>query len=368
MNNFSKKNSEKVFVSDCEGPISKNDNAFEISEYFIPGGGEFFSLLSKYDDVKSKILQESGYESGSTLKFILPFLKAYGATDDKLVKYSSENISLVSGASRTLDFVNSIMSAFIVSTSYEHYVRALCNKVDFSFQNTYSTRLKLDNYKLKNGEKSRLKEVREKIRDFDRIKIPDGVKNIEDFSPESRKTIKELDTIFGEELPELEVGKMVEEVKPVGGGAKADAVRDISQKVSADFDQMMYLGDSITDVEAFRFLQNNNGLTISFNGNEYAVRNADIIVLAKNTIVTSILAHIFNFFGKGKVLELAKNWNHETIKEACQNEKLLKKLLDLYPEKLPLVKVADEANMKKLENKSSRFRKKVRGERKGGLG
>lgn len=368
MNNFSEKDSEKVFISDCEGPISKNDNAFEISKCFIPDGGRFFTLLSRYDDVKSEILQVSDYESGSTLKFILPFLKAYGATDEKLLKYSSENMSLVPGASRTLDFVNSLMPAFIVSTSYEQYIRALCNEIDFPFQNTYSTKLNLDKYQLKVEEKSILKEIREKMRDLNRIKIPDGVEKLEDFPPESRRTIRELDIIFGGKIPELEVGKMIKEVEPVGGGEKVQAVRDISQKLGSDFDQIMYLGDSITDVEAFRFLRKNDGLTISFNGNKYAVRNADVIVLAKNTIITSLLAYTFNLFGKEKVLELVKNWSHETIKKTCQNEKLLKNLLDLYPQKLPLVKTAEEANMRKLKNKSSRFRKKVRGERKGELG
>lgn len=65
---------EKFYVTDCEGPLSINDNAYEISDYFIPEGGELFSILSNYDDmlVEKNI---DGYLAGSTLKLILPFLK-----------------------------------------------------------------------------------------------------------------------------------------------------------------------------------------------------------------------------------------------------------------------------------------------------
>jgi energy-converting hydrogenase A subunit R len=40
----------RIFVTDCEGPISKNDNAMELAASFVPQGERFFSLLSKYDD------------------------------------------------------------------------------------------------------------------------------------------------------------------------------------------------------------------------------------------------------------------------------------------------------------------------------
>lgn len=368
LSTFSEKDSERAIISDCEGPISKNDIAFEISKYFIPDGGELFFLLSKYDDFRSKIVQESGYESGGTLKLILPFLKAYGAKDEELLEYSYENMSFVSGAARTLEFVSSFMPFFIVSTSYEQYIRALCDLTGFSLENTYYTKVSIDDYSLRVEEKNRLKEIRDEIRSLNRIRIPDECNGLESLSLESRETIEKLGDIFREKIPKLEISKMLEDVNPVGGGEKADAVRDISKKLELGFDQLMYVGDSITDVEAFQFLRNNGGLTVSFNGNKYAVRNADIIVLAENTIVTSLLAHIFNFFGKEKVLELVKNWSRKTIKEECQDEELLKKLLDLYPQNLPLVTSADNVDIEKLEEKSTQFRKKVRGERKGGLG
>ncbi|MEM3004719.1 MAG: hypothetical protein QXK96_05430, partial [Candidatus Bathyarchaeia archaeon] len=66
----------RVFVSDCEGPISKNDNAFELTEKLIPEGARLFRLISRYDDVQADIVHRRGYRPGDTLKLILPFFKA----------------------------------------------------------------------------------------------------------------------------------------------------------------------------------------------------------------------------------------------------------------------------------------------------
>ena len=80
---------KRLFVSDCEGPIIKNDNAFELAENFIPNGDKLFANISKYDDVLADIIHKPGYSAGSTLKLILPFFKAYGITDSQMEEFSA---------------------------------------------------------------------------------------------------------------------------------------------------------------------------------------------------------------------------------------------------------------------------------------
>ena len=63
----------KLFITDCEGPISKNDNAYEITQQVISDGDKFFTQISRYDDVQADILKRQGYKAGDTLKLILPF-------------------------------------------------------------------------------------------------------------------------------------------------------------------------------------------------------------------------------------------------------------------------------------------------------
>ena len=122
---------KRLFVSDCEGPISKNDNAFELAENFIPNGDKLFANISKYDDVLADIIHKPDYSAGSTLKLILPFFKAYGITDRQMEEFSEQNIVLIANSKTTLQHVQQIADAFIVSTSYEHYIRALCKAVIF---------------------------------------------------------------------------------------------------------------------------------------------------------------------------------------------------------------------------------------------
>ncbi|MCD6318797.1 hypothetical protein J7M02_06990, partial [Candidatus Aerophobetes bacterium] len=59
----------RILCIDCEGPITKNDNALEICQHFLPDGGKFFSLVSRYDDYLADVVKRKGYRAGTTLKF-----------------------------------------------------------------------------------------------------------------------------------------------------------------------------------------------------------------------------------------------------------------------------------------------------------
>ena len=130
----------------------------------------------------------------------------------------------------------------------------------------------------------------------------------------------------------------------------------------------MYVGDSITDVEAFQLVRNNGGLTVSFNGNHYAVENAAIAVLSENSIVTAIIADLLCNCGKQETLQVLENWNRETLRRSAVTKLLLDKLFMLYPSALPKVQIVTAENMETLASESSEFRKKVRGEVIGRLG
>ncbi len=64
---------KRIFISDCEGPITRNDNAAELAEAFIPKGDRFFRKISLYDDYLSEVVHRPHYKPGDTLRLILPF-------------------------------------------------------------------------------------------------------------------------------------------------------------------------------------------------------------------------------------------------------------------------------------------------------
>lgn len=350
---------KRVFATDCEGPISKNDNAYELTQHFIPDGDKLFSLVSKYDDVQADVIHRPNYKAGDTLRLILPFLRARGVTNEKMVDFSSKNVLLVPGAADTLKFVRDIMPSYIVSTSFEHYVGAVCGLTDFPFENVYCTRLDMDRYDMSLGEERKIRKLRREIVEMPMIEIPQEAKSLADFPERDQKTIERLDEIFWKEISSMRIGRMLKEVNPIGGVEKAKAVKDIVKKEGTNLAYAMYVGDSITDVQSFQLVRNAGGLTVSFNGNAYAIREAEFAILSGNTYMTSQIADVFSTSGKTGVW----NWVDE-LNALLPYEGRVKP----NPKYFPQVEIITDENRERLAEESSAFRKTVRGEAIGKLG
>jgi len=352
---------KRTFISDCEGPISKNDIAFEITSHYIPDGDKLFTIISKYDDVLADVLKRPNHRAGSTLKFILPFLKAYDVTDDKMLRFSAQNLMLISGIKETMQYVRKVAHAFIVSTSYEHYIRTLCEAIGFPYENTYCTNLCINKYHMTEEEKAKVKKIAKEIAQIPLIEIPTEANSLNDFAEKDQETIRWLDDTFSKEVANMKIGEIFKEINPVGGSEKAEAVKNAAKKVNVPLTDVMYVGDSITDLEAFRLVKGSGGLAVSFNGNHYAIRNAEIAILSEHSIVTAIVADVFSRLGKEQTLNIVKNWNHEALKNSLVNKALLDNFFGLYPQKLPKVKIITNENRETLAKESSEFREKVRG-------
>lgn len=339
---------KKVFISDCEGPISINDNAFELAGHYIEDGEKFFTIISKYDDILADEVKREGYNAGGTLKLIVPFLKAYGATNKGIVEFSKENVLIVPGAKETLQYVKDTMPSFIVSTSYSQYIQALCDLTGFPFESTYSTGLDIDECPIIDTDKEKLMEYRRAI-----VENPDfGL----------------IDKIFWEDMLKLHVHEIMKNVNPVGGEGKKEAVIDIINKFGFLNSDIMYVGDSITDVEPLRFAKQHNGLAISFNGNEFAIREAEIAIMADNTVMISIIADLFNKSGKEEVMNFIKSYMADpdgAVDKYPIKRELKEKLRHVNLPKIALINSEDFEN---IVNESKTFRNLVRGEAIGALG
>ncbi len=358
----------RVFVSDCEGPLSKNDNAFEVTAHFVPRGDYFFSLISRYDDVLADIVKRPGYRAGDTLKLITPFLRAYDVTDRKIEEYSAANIVLIRGVKEALRLVRGMMPSFIVSTSYAQYMAALCRTVDFPYEDVRCTELNLDKYPLDEAEKKRLRELKEEIAALPMIEIPAGATALSQLPEQSRRVVERLDGVFWREIPAMNIGALPAGVRPVGGDEKAEAIRRIAAKLGCGLGDVMYVGDSITDVQAFHLVRENSGLAVSFNGNAYAVRSAEVAVLSENAAVTAALAAVFSRSGRKGIDELLGDWSFSGLRRLCVEKGVLSIVSAAYPSGLPRVERVVGDNVNKLVEESSSFRKSVRGEAIGKLG
>ena len=72
---------------DLEGPLSPQDNAYELMRLF-PNGGKIFEVISRYDDLLT-LEEREDYEPGDTLALIVPFLLLHNISEDvHQLKYS----------------------------------------------------------------------------------------------------------------------------------------------------------------------------------------------------------------------------------------------------------------------------------------
>ena len=87
---------EMIIFFDLEGPLSPQDNAYEVMKLIGDEGARIFEAISKYDDILALEGRE-GYEPGDTLALIIPFLMLHGITEED-IKRVSERATLVRGA------------------------------------------------------------------------------------------------------------------------------------------------------------------------------------------------------------------------------------------------------------------------------
>ena len=135
---------EKSFITDCEGPLTLNDNAFELAANFIEDGGELFKILSLYDDYLVDVVHKENYKAGNTLKLILPFFVVENLENSDLVEFSQKHIYSVSDSKFLLEYLKGTMNTYIVSTSYGQYIEAVSNYMEVPFENTFYTNVDMD--------------------------------------------------------------------------------------------------------------------------------------------------------------------------------------------------------------------------------
>lgn len=358
----------RQFNTDCEGPISLNDNAYELARHFIPHGDRFFARISKYDDILADIVRRPGYKAGDTLKLILPFLKAYGATGEAIREYSAQNILLVSGAGSSLKYISNKMPAFIISTSYEPYLKALCSLIGFDRKYVYCTKLDIDKYEMDAEEIERLKEIREEIDALSKLEVAGNITTFDSLPYHIKETVKRMDGFFWGEMSSMKSGEMFKEINPVGGVEKANAILHSLEVTGNDLRDVMYVGDSITDTDALNMVKRCGGLAVSFNGNGYAIREADIACISGHAIIVSILADLFSREGKEGVMGLAESWSFDSIKRHGVDRTLVDQFFHVFPDSLPTVEIINDDNRDRVTGESEAFRKAVRGEKVGNLG
>lgn len=346
---------EKSFITDCEGPLTLNDNAFELCAYFIENGDELFKTISLYDDYLVDVVKKEGYKAGNTLKLILPFFVLENLRNKDLINFSKNHINSVRDSKLLLKYLQRTMNTYIVSTSYGQYIEALSNYMEFPFENTYYTNIDIDVLSLNDEETLKIKEFKNQI-----------LENPNDYGL--------FDEIFFTEIPKMDIYKIIKEVDVVGGLGKKLAIDNILENDGIDINQILYIGDSITDVEPLEFARENNGISISFNGNEYPLKVAEIAIVSPSAITTAVIANIYAEYDKTKVLQFINEYNSSNdilnlFENYNLNQEIKEKFFDVFNDgNYPIIDIINEENYDDILKESVNMRNNIRGEDIGGLG
>jgi energy-converting hydrogenase A subunit R len=291
----------------CEGPLALNDNTFEICREFIkPHGDRLFSQVSRYGDYLADIAKRPEYQAGGHLKLIPPFLKAHGVTNAMLQDFCSQNIRLLSGAEEAYKFLHRFgFPIFEISAGYRQFAEAVGSRLGFDAEHIFGTELDLDRYQLTPAEAEELRRLEEEIVAAPAIELPPEAIAPSDLPALVQEAIATLDRIFWQRLPEMEIGAILTEVKPVGGPDKAQAVSDSLAQTGLNLTDTIYVGDNLTDVQALEAVRTGSGLALSFNGSREAVQAAEVVVVSDSAWSVAMLVAIFRLWGKAGVLEVA---------------------------------------------------------------
>lgn len=346
---------KKSFITDCEGPLTLNDNAFELANHFIDNGGELFKILSLYDDYLVDEVKKPNYKAGNTLLLILPFFLVENIKNKDMIEFSRNNIFTVNESKFLLDYLKERMNTYIVSTSYGQYIEALANYMDFPFENTFYTKVDVDALDITDGEISKIIEFKNQIL-------------------ENPKDYKLFDSIFFNEIPKMGFYNLIKEVDVIGGEGKKLAIDKIIDNDSIDINEILYIGDSITDVEPLRFARDHDGISISFNGNIYPLKEAEIAIISSSAITTAVIANIYVDNDKKVVLDFINDYNNENdLEELFEKYDIdynikeeFFKVFENYDK--PIIKIVNQENFDEILEASTKMRNEIRGQDIGGLG
>ena len=345
---------EKSFITDCEGPLTLNDNAFELADNFIENGGDLFKILSLYDDYLVDVVKKPDYKAGNTLKLILPFFVVENLKNEDLIDFSRNNIYSVNDSKFLLEYLKGTMNTYIVSTSYGQYIEAVSNYMEVPFENTFYTNVNVDELELTDDEIEKINEYKNSI-----------LENPDDYDL--------FDAIFFSEISEMGIYDKIREIEVVGGQGKKLAIDEIIERDAINTNEILYIGDSITDVEPLDFARKNNGISISFNGNEYPLKVAEIAIVSPSAIATAVIADIYARYDKNKVLEFIDDYNStenmEKLFDDCDiDDEIKKRFFSIFTNNYPLIQIITDENYENILKESKKMRNDIRGQDIGGLG
>lgn len=357
---------DKQTIVEPEGFLTDCRSTRMLCERYIPDGGKFYDLLDRYDNVTSYVLNrdDTGH-SGDVARLVCPFLKAFGATDYEVYKFYRENLVPAKGAADVMGYFMDLMPTFIDTSMFEHASDVLCDEIGIPRGIASSTALELDDTEIPKKECRELRALAKTITD---LKMPTAKYEMNvpvEMDPVEVKMVETLDDVFTRKLGGTAAADMIMNMASVGANEKAYTLLDIRKSTQVDLDGTVYIGGDVIDYQAMDLVKDGNGLSLAFNGSEFAVHGSNVAVLSRDCTAAAVLVAEFYSTGIEGVFELVDNWSRDYLKTAdCPDRSLMDRMLANNPRSLPKVYRVTRDNAGEVAAESDAYRRRLLGKKK----
>ena len=353
---------EKMMACGVRGFLTRGDSLRQLCRRFIPNGDRFLDVLERYDMLTAYVIGRDEAVAGNAAKWALPFLRGCGATDHSVHVCAEESLKVMPGASEAMGYMSKLMPSFITTSTYEQAMLPLEAALDAPLAEAAYSQTLMDH---SNFGRMYSKNIRKLAAEISELEIPAKFYALNQETSLDEKDIRIIE-FMDEVLNEKISGpgeSLMESCVIMNSSKKAYRLLDLRRSNNVDLDGTVYIAGDHSDYQTMNLVQESMGLSMAFNGSEYAVRGSNIAVISKSSTVGALLAYLFYDKGIQAVTELAENWSRDALKEFGFTDRYLADMLLAETTPWPEVYVVNKDNMDRIAARSDKVHEMMMKER-----
>lgn len=351
---------ETQFICSDHGFITRSNPVRDLCARYVRSGGRLYDVLSRYDTLAIYALGKDTGNAGLVNRWVVPFLKAGGITDGAAYEFCRQATTMMPDSQKVMRYLSAQMPTFISSESYEHSLLSIGAGSDIPLSNISCNMFSFDSIKVGRQDARVLRSIADKLVN---ARLYEEHYSITESRYLNKYDSKLMDFVDDEFFKKIEKMDFMDELKKsvaIAGNEKAYAVLELCRKKEIEMGSTIIVGCDDSDYPAMDLVRDSDGLSISFNGNEYAVRGSNVAIIDENPITVALLSMEFYNGGIESVYEMIEHWNHDDLKSRpCADRNLMNSFLAQFPKKLPDVYRVDDDNLKSVTEASIAYRKRI---------
>lgn len=351
---------ETQFICSDHVFLTRSNHVRDLCARYVKNGGRLYDVLSRYDSLTLYALGRDTANAGSVNRLVVPFLKAGGITDEAAYAFCKSTPVIMPDADRVIRYISSQMPAFISSESYEHHLLNLGESFGISLSNISCNTFSFDSIKISRPDARSLRSIASTLINARLTEEMYSVTQSPYLNKFDSKLVDLVDEEYIKKTSKMDFNDQLRKDIRIAGNEKAYSILELCRKKEIEMSATIVVGSDESDYPAMDLVRDSDGLSIAFNGTEYAVRGSNVAILDENPITVAVLSMEFYNGGIESVYDMIDNWNVESLRDRpCADRNLMNMFLAQFPEKLPEVYRVNDDNLVDVTVKSAAYRKRI---------